>query len=724
MEQDAEAEAKPEKLDGDKLRREASKWSARIKKSEEREDKWRKDAGAAEAAYACDDKSETGDAKVYDFNILHSNVETIVPAIYNSTPIPDIRRRYIEATGPEPVQPQPDQQGQVDPNAIAQYQQAAQEYGIRKQRDDDAKLYSDMLERLIAAQIDDSRLDSEVEAEAQDAFTTGRGVVRLRFETDVDEGENPTNERITFEAVSWRDFRMGPANRWDRTPWVAFKIPMTHEEMESIADEAMLEAQKSADDVEMDDDEADCDDVIVWEVWDKNEKQVLFIEEGGRLLKKVEDPMGLPMFFPIPQPVQPITKVGSTIPVCPFTVYKKLADELDNVTKRINKVMKGLKVRGIIAGDATGLIELANADDNEIKVETNLEALAQTGGIEKAIAWWPVEQGIKVLAQLYQQRESVKASIYEITGISDIVRGASNAGETATAQQIKTQWGSLRIQKMQRMIERQVRDIFVMMAHIASTKFSEATIVKMTGLVMTDGVRALMQEPLDAGYRIDVESDSTVRADLTRQKTDMTEFMTGTANFFSSMAPVVAQAPEMAEPLSEIYAAAARFYKLGKGPEDALERMTAIAKKAASTPRPNPEAEKIKAEMDLKTKELEGKGLLEVEKLKLEDRRVKVEESKAQNEHKMRVAEFGARETEDGGLEDKTDKAASMIMEALMGLAQAQQQQGDALIQGLQRLLQDNQMLASVVSAPKKTEFILDPATGKPTGAVQTPMVN
>jgi hypothetical protein len=45
--------------------------------------------------------------------------------------------------------------------------------------------------------------------------------------------------------------------------------------------------------------------------------------------------------------------------------------------------------------------------------------------------------------------------IYEVTGISDIVRGQGNAQETATAQEIKSQWGSLRIRKLQKQIERE-----------------------------------------------------------------------------------------------------------------------------------------------------------------------------------------------------------------------------------------------------------------------------
>lgn len=573
----------------------------RIRAAEKREHDWRRDAEAAEAAYAGDSKAKAG--KIYDFNILHSNVETIVPAIYNSTPIPDVRCRWTEATE-EPKPPQMQEGQQPDPRAVMAFQQAMQQYQAKEAYDEACEDYGYIIERAITVQIDDNRLDTEIERVAQDAFLSGRGIVRLKMEADVN-GDQVANERIVFEAVSWRNYRQGPATRWEGVGWVAFRHCVPRETMESdIADAAMLGSQSVPSD-KLDDND---DDIAFWEVWDKAKREVVFVREhDGKVLNKKPDPLGLKDFYPVPHPVQPISLTDKLTPVCPFSIYRKLADELDLITQRINKIMKGLKVRGIVAGDASKLVSLADADDNEIRVETDLEGLAQTGGLEKAVMWWPVEQAIKVLTELYQQRESVKSSIYEITGISDIVRGASQASETATAQQIKTQWGSLRIQKMQRLIERQVRDVFCLMAEIITSKFSEQTLTQMTAIEITDGIRSLMQQPVLASYRVDVESDSTVRADLTRQKQDMTEFLTGTANFFGTMGPLLQESPQAAGPVADIYASMARVFKLGREAEDALEKLKGIAQQAADQPRPNPEAEKAQAEMQIKQAELQQK---------------------------------------------------------------------------------------------------------------------
>ena len=645
---DAAETAKPP--NGEELQKEGAKWIERIRAAEKREAEWRKDAAGAEKAFASDSKAKDG--TLYDFNILHSNVETIVPAIYNSTPIPDVRRRFIEAIGEPPQDPTPQilqqaaqqmglspeqaqqamqspqgqqmaQQAMQSPQArmmMGKYQQELQAHQAKAQRDEDAKAFGDMIEQAIAVQIDDNRLDIEIEREAQDSFLSGRGIVRVKFDASF-EGDVVSNEHFEFEAVSWRDFRMGPAKRWDKVPWEAFRHTASRETLEAKVIDPEIEAsQRGVADIPTTGPENDEDDIPYWEIWCKETRKVYFIREhDGHILKIVDDPLGLKGFFPNPAPVQPITLTGKMTPVCPFTIYRKLADELDTITKRINKIMEGLKVRGIIAGDAAALVALAEAGDNEIRVETNLEGLAQTGGLEKAIMWWPVEQAVKVLKELYAQREIVKASIYEITGISDIVRGASQPSETATAQQIKTQWGALRIQKMQRMVERQVRDIFGIMAEIIASKFSPETLYKMTGIQVTEGVRMLMQEPILTGYRVDVESDSTVRADLTRAKKDMAEFMTGTGNYFKTMAPLVQTQPQLAEPITEIYSSFARVFKLGKQAEDALDKMGQIAKQAASNPQPNPEAEAAKAEAQAKAQDRQAEMQMKQAEFQMKD---------------------------------------------------------------------------------------------------------
>lgn len=568
------------------------KWLTRIAAAEKREDKWMKDAAKAEGIYLAGQCDDEDGGEEPEFNILHSNVETIVPSIYNSAGKPDIRPRH----------------NTPDPNI---------------------KLVSDVFERSILAMVDDSRMDAEVEASAQDVFVAGRGIVRVKFDADVTEQpvmamgpdgfpmqtvqQIVTNERVEFENVSWRDFRMGPAKRWKDVPWVAFRHCLTEEDLEKIEDDGLADLQPDPENTVKSE-----DDVTVWEIWCKDTRRVYFIvADNHKVLSIKDDPLQLPQFFPCASPVQPITPTGKLTPVCPFRIYETLATELDMLTERIRGLTDVLKAKGAIAGSTEALDDLAAAEDGDIVGLADMENIMAQGGLEKAIMWWPIDRIIQVMRELNVQREQTKQAIYEITGISDIIRGQGAASETATAQQIKTQWGSMRIKKMQRLIERQVRELFVLTTELISLHFSPQTLQKLSGLQIPQEAMQLLQKPLDH-YRIDVESNSTIAADLQQGRQEMAEFLNGTGSYFAAMAPLVQSAPAMAEPVAEIYGSFARQFNLGKQAEDALERMVAMAKEAAKNPPPNPEAEAMKAEMEAKQQSEANKMQLEMQKLGLD----------------------------------------------------------------------------------------------------------
>jgi hypothetical protein len=624
-----------------------TKWIDRIRAAGEREVEFTKQATRAEAIYMNSDK---GADKKY-FNILHSNVETIVPAIYSATPKPDIRRRFNDSTGlTDPQDPMAQQGLMMD------------------------KVYRDaasMIERAIIVQTDDGALDMEMEALAGASFTAGRGIIRVRLlEEDAASGEidddvtedalstavneeaesstevedeeadpealaekQNTVQRIGFEAVSWRDFRQGPAKRWQDVPWVAFKHLIPEETIKEWSKDEGVKAQLRALPPATSDGEEDTSsDTAVWEVWCKSSKTVKFIRESdGVIFKTVKDPLGLTAFFPCARPIQPIERIGDLCPVCPYSIYEELAEELDLVTRRIRKIIAGIKVRGgAAAGDMIkGIKDIAGLGDNEIAEITGVEAFAQQGGLEKGITWWPIEKSIQALEALSVHRESIKATIYEVTGISDIVRGASNAQETARAQEIKSQWGSLRIQKMQRLMERCVREVFVMAAELIAEKFTPQTLTAITGIEYSAEIDAVFKSRVARVYRIDVETDSTIKSDMSKSKQEMAEFLNGTATYFQAMAPMAQQGMMDPALMSEIYTSFARTFRLGKQAEDALEQAAAKAKQG-----PPPIPSEVQQQMQQMQEELA--------KLQEENQSLKADKSaemqKAQLDGQVKVA--------------------------------------------------------------------------------------
>jgi hypothetical protein len=601
------------------LRRTGRRWLDRIKASEKREDTWLRHAAAAVKSYL-GDEDDDAEGRVYDFNILFSNIETMLPAVINSTPFPDVRERF--------------RTGRNTPETAV------------------AQVVAQVIERAILTQIDDAALYDEIEAGAHDALLAGRGIVRVRF--DADEAEIPgapvidpetgmpamdeggqivmsppqivmQNERLGFEVVSWRDFRMGPAKRWSDVPWVAFRHCLSWDQAQKIQDVRLRNLLRvGADDSAVPDRDGD-DDTHIWEIWDKDNSKVLMVHaENGDVVQMHDDPLGLKGFFPCHRPIQPIFVAGSMKPVVPFNVYRKLAEELETITKRIRRITEGLKVRGLIIGSAEDIQQLSDAGDNELVPIANIEGLGMTGALDGAISWWPVEKSIVVLRELYVLRDKTKDMIYEVTGISDIVRGQGHAGETATAQQIKSQWGSLRIQRLRTQINNAVRQLFVICAELISSKFSPETLSKMTSIAMDQLAAEMLQAPLDH-YRVDVESDSTVRADLSRRKGEMSEFLNATASFFQVMMPLTQASPQLMPMIGEMYGAFARQYSLGKQAEDAIEEMAELAKQAAQM------AEQQKQQTQQQQAEAAQKAeMVNAQAMNLEERKVAAIEAREQ----------------------------------------------------------------------------------------------
>jgi hypothetical protein len=281
---------------------------------------------------------------------------------------------------------------------------------------------------------------------------------------------------------------------------------------------------------------------------------------------------------------------------------------------------------------------------------TNTEIFSASGGdLNKLLAWFPLEPTIKALVHLVAQRDAIKQTIYEVTGIADIMRGASNPNETLGAQQMKAQMGSMRVQRMQAEVQRFARDLFRLKAEVMCGKFSFETFEKITGLKFpsqqekqaVEGLKAQYEqmaqqaqqqgqqpppppvtpEQMEEGkkvlesptreevegiirdnairsYNVDVETNSTIRGDVMRNQEQLGTFVQGLGMLTQAAGGLIEADPTFKAVAVELIGAFSRQQKLGKQVEDALDRWSEQAAKEAANPqeRPNPEMEKLKLE--------------------------------------------------------------------------------------------------------------------------------
>lgn len=629
-------------------------WTNQIQAAIKREKDFRKEGRETVCIYEGDRVDSI------PFNILYSNTETLAPALYNTTPRPVVQRRY--KTGEDPV-------AKAGAEVMQRILEFYMDSGDLDDNDFDATMKSSVLEALVPGRgLTRFKYDHEEEIVTPEVPTpdgdlgnpddSGIGAdPGLQKDTSNDPYSQVTYECVAGEEVPWDRFLHGYAKRWKDVPWIAFEHFFTEEEAkENFGDVAKdweyIDNSKFTGDQE--DEKSVSDDataqktIHAYEIWDKTSKTVIFFAPAvtsGFLKDAVPDPLKLSGFWPVPRPMCFFAKVSTLVPTQLYKLYKMQAEELNRITVRIMKLIKMLKVAGMYDANVDSISKALDAEDGVLEPIQNSAAMAAgggAGGLDKAIWLLPIEKISVVIQGLYLQRQQCKQIIYEITGISDILRGSSVASETATAQTIKNQWGTLRLKRWQKEVMRYVRESLRIMGEIAVNKLSQETIMKMTGLPFptkeqqaqaqmqvqqfmaaaqqaqamqqpppqpppgAEQVQAMAQGPtwediltmlkddLSRAFKIDIETNSTVDADATEDKQDISDLLNAMSQFMGGVAPLVESGAMPFEAAQAMLMMIVRRFRLGTDIEDSLKKM-----KPPTPPQQDQskvEAEKVKLE--------------------------------------------------------------------------------------------------------------------------------
>lgn len=539
------------------------KWLAKINGSSREEESWRKEGKKICNIYV---PKETKKASYY--NTLYSNVDVLLPVLYSSTPKADVRRR-VGATAPV------------------------------------AKFSSQVIERAIEYQLSEYDFDYVVQLAVLDALLPGRAVLRVshtpviqkKTDTYGNQYEEKTGEFAECEYVKWEDFRRSHGKVWTDVTWVAFRTYPTKEDVEAHFSEEIAEklsynvVANETEDNSKEKQYAQSNRAIVWDIWDKVTGKQIFIAESY-----LEAPLTMPAdpatkfkdFYPCPRPLQFILRTDSLVPYPEYQEYREQAELLSEISTRIARITRALKVRGIYDSTMEELERLFDAGDNDMLPAQNVAAMYEKGGIDKMVWLLPIQDLAAALNYLYQQREQTKQVIYEISGVSDILRGESKASETLGAQQIKVQYANTRLKRRQKEIQRFIRDIFRLKAEIIAENFAPETLAKIANInpqeLQIAGVTP--QQILDTlhngdtrDYKIDVESDSMVALEDQDAQQQISTFLQAINQFFAMIGPLVQSGVMPIEVAKSILIQVAHKFKLGDEFESALEALQPPAQK-------------------------------------------------------------------------------------------------------------------------------------------------
>jgi hypothetical protein len=598
----------------------AQPWHDELHRYEEQYKRWTERGESIVKRYRDERKDSEGtDAR---FNILWSNIRTLKPAIYGKVPKPEISRRFD------------------DQNPVARVASTILErvlsYEINQYPDFHASLSNVVDDRLLCGRgVAWIRYEPIIETvDAEPFITDDKEVGGETYEQNGLAGQEPL-ERIETETspvdyVYWPDFAHLPARTWEEVTWVARRVYLSKDEGLERFGEIFEQVPLTSSPDKKDGDKATTDQLKkaeVWEIWDKSAKCVYWVSQNYEyILDHREDPLDLEQFFPCPKPYFATISTGSLVPIPDFIQYQDQANEIDDITGRIQHLTKALKVMGIYAADEPSIERLLKEGNDAVLVPVkNWQQFIEKGGIAGAVQFMPLRDVIQALQQLYQAREACKQVIYEITGLSDIIRGASNAAETATAQQIKSQFASLRLNDMKDDMSRFACSVLRMKCEVICSKYQPETILQMSGIQYTadaqlapQAIQLLKNETL-RNFNIDIETDTLVLIDKQTEKQNKVEFLTAVGGFLKQAVEASQTAPQLVPLMGEMLLFGIRGFSAGRGLEANFEQMIEQAKEAAQQPRPDPHAaEQQAAQMEMQAKQAELQQSAQLEQLKLQ----------------------------------------------------------------------------------------------------------
>jgi hypothetical protein len=439
--------------------------------------------------------------------------------------------------------------------------------------------------------------------------------------------EEVVDQKIVKAFVRTNDFLHNAATNWSDVWWIAYRVRMTRDDMRDNgfkdADKIPLSwvprNEKGEPDTQASDEVKRCE---LWEIWSKTHKKRFWIVIGYPTAPRVDDdPYGLEGFFNCPEPMM-FHNSGSMIPFLEFFQYETMADDLEELHSRIAALTRALKRRGIRDKAIKGLEKLAKANDNEFVDVDSWQQLVQKGGLKGVFETEDIKPIAEVLTHLIQLAQAIEGKIDRITGIADIMRGASEGGaKTATEQQIKAQYGGVRIKSRQREVERFLRDVMRIEGEIIAEHFEPRTLQELTGIEVPPEVMELLRKDRARGMRIDIETDSTVFEDAAAEKEAVTEAVNTAMSLMEKGVAAVQQAPEFAEVIFESLGLLLRHIKGGRTMQDVIDRakqqMMQRLQQAAQQP-PPPDPEQVKAEAAMQQAQLKMQGDQQAAQMKLQ----------------------------------------------------------------------------------------------------------
>ena len=458
---------------------------------------------------------------------------------------------------------------------------------------------SEIIERGLVYTVDQPNFDDNMHRAVDDYLAMALGVIRVKVDSVINEtystipimGQGPMgpvqigtrpqknttigDQYIRWEFVPWDCFGWQPGNNWKATEWVYFKHRMTQAQIKQRFGRAVA-ASKADRERNNDSDSWRAHTVDIYEIWCKKKREVIFLAKGEKEPLEIRpDPLELKDFFPCPTPMMMNLPSDELIPKPDYDYIESYDAEINRLQERRMGLLEQIKASGAYDMGLPELSEMFENEDGEYTAIQNLmQRFAAAGGPDNAIYHLPIQEKVATLQQLTEQIGFVKASVDEVLGISDIVRGVTTASETATAQEIKGRWVGVRLTRKRECVQFTIRSMLRMTAQLLASHITPENLQRMTQMQITEQMMQILQDDILMEFSIDIELDSTVAKDEFKEMQTKQEMLNGVAQYAQSVLPMVQQNAMPAGVASAILRSALGPYaRYDRGLEDELTNL-------------------------------------------------------------------------------------------------------------------------------------------------------
>lgn len=416
--------------------------------------------------------------------------------------------------------------------------------------------------------------------------------------------ERKSTESVKVDYVYWGDFLYSPCKYWEVCRWVAFGADMGRKALKARFNKARfpsvrVEGDKIPLDVNNGGEQKDGQPpppwarAKVWEIWDKDEGQVVWMTDGGLVLDVQDDPLGLANFFPCPRPLFALTTTDEMLPRPDFVLAEDLYADLDVLATRMNNLRTALRVVGVYDHSNAELGELINdSAENRMVPVKNWPDLMGKGGLQGAVQFFPVGEVASALIALGGEFDRLKLQLYEVTGMSDILRGQGSAVQTtAFEQRTKAQFGSARLQSVQDEFARFATALQALKAEVVAEHFEPEEIVRASNMAFTADKDMAMDAALflkdnASTFRVKVQPESLALSDFAQTQQERMEVVQAIGTFLSTAMPLVQMMPTALPSLVEILQWLVASLRGASEIEGVLDRAKSMWEQAQNQPKP------------------------------------------------------------------------------------------------------------------------------------------